>query len=246
MRFIKLPSWMILFALAFGCAPHLSDVQVPQGFANVNAYEAPATLEQVQQAIRIGAAKKRWVILEEGPGYEIARVSSGGHDATVRVDYNQAGWLISHQFSSPGLKYNPDYQGRQVIHHRYNLWARHLSRAIENALSQMRLTAANNMPTAGGNMILVPAPPPVQPQVAPAPVQPPPAPAPVQAPPAPVPVQPPPAPAPVQAPPAPAPAQPPPAPAPVQAPPAPMPVQPPPAPAPVQSPPAPAPVRSVQ
>ena len=188
-----LAGWLCLASLQ-GCAPNLADVQNPQGFVNLDAYGRPGSPELVLAAIRLGATNKHWHIVSEGPGVELAQVSSGGHDATVRIDYNERGWLITHQSSSPGLKYRADYGGRQVIHHRYNMWVRHLNRSIENALMQLQM-APPMVPTAGGPATLPAAP-------APTMMAPPPAQVPAAAPTMPAPV----APAPV--PPAPAPAAP--------------------------------------
>lgn len=107
------------------------------------------TREQVLEAIRMGTAQKRWAIVQEQPGAVVASVTSGGHSATVRIEYDERGWVIHHQDSSPGLKYNPDYRGsgRVIIHQRYNFWVRHLNRAIENALLDSRSRPAA---TSGG------------------------------------------------------------------------------------------------
>jgi hypothetical protein len=178
---MQVPSNLLVLAsllvalLTAGCAPNLSDVQNPQGFANVDAYGRPATNELMLAAIRMGASAKHWGIVSEAPGVVVAQVSSGGHHASVRIDYNERGWVITHQASSPGLKYDPDYNGRQVIHHRYNMWVRHLNRAIENALVQLQTPAPAFMvpaPVAPAPPVQAPAPAaPVQPAV-PAPAQP--------------------------------------------------------------------------
>ena len=169
-----LTAWLFC-ALLQGCAPNLSDIQNPQGFVNVDPYGRPASAEMVLAAIRLGATNKHWRIVNEGPGVELAQVSSGGHEATVRIDYNERGWVISHQDSSPGLKYKADYQGRQVIHHRYNLWVRHLNRSIEKSLAELQM-AVPVVATAGGPPAPEPAPVPTAVAVPAAPMVPPPVP----------------------------------------------------------------------
>jgi hypothetical protein len=58
--------------------------------------------------------------------------------------------VIQRESSSEGLKYDPDYHGRQIIHHRYNLWVRHLDRAIENALREARAAASSTPESTSG------------------------------------------------------------------------------------------------
>ncbi len=121
-----------------GCAPNLADVHNPQGVVKLDAHGRAPTAELVLTAIRMGATATHWVITSEAPGVVVAQMSSRGQHASVHIDYNARGWIIRHQASSPGLKYNADHEGRQQIHHRYNVWVRQLNRAIEDALIQLR------------------------------------------------------------------------------------------------------------
>jgi len=178
MRRSALALWTLLSVTLLACAPSATDLQRPRGAINLDVSGRGSSAEQVLQAIRLGATRRHWAILQEGPKDVIASVSSGGHDATVRIEYNQSGWIILHERSSPSLRYDPDYRGREIIHFRYNFWVRHLNRAIEEALSELRAVAP--VPITSGAAVPV-QPPTVQTAVpvAPAPA---PAPAPVPAP----------------------------------------------------------------
>jgi hypothetical protein len=161
----KSPSlFLSMLAVIMGCiacAPNAADLQKPQGYANVDMNGQPAPIAQVAQAIRMGAMKKHWNITGEQPGVMTAHVLSGGHEATVQIEYNERGWIITHVSSSPGLVYNPNYNGREIIHHRYNFWVRHLNRAIENSLAELRAPPQAVFPTAGD--AVPPLPPPALP-----------------------------------------------------------------------------------
>jgi len=186
MRRSALALWTILSLSLIACAPSATDLQQPRGAINLDVSGRGSSAEQVLQAIRLGATRRHWAIIQEGPKDVIASVSSGGHDATVRIEYNQSGWIILHERSSPSLRYDPDYRGREIIHFRYNFWVRHLNRAIEEALAELRAVAP--VPVTSGAAQPAPPPPvqtavPITPSAAPAPVPPPtPAPAPAPAP----------------------------------------------------------------
>lgn len=131
-------SVVLVASLSGGCAPTSADLQQPRTMVPPDASGNYPSRAQIVQAIRTGAARKRWYIIREEPSAMIATVTSGGHSATVRIEYNERGWAVLHLESSPGLKYDPDYRGREIIHHRYNLWVRQLSAAIEKALLELR------------------------------------------------------------------------------------------------------------
>ena len=86
--------------------------------------------------------RARWTIVEDVPGAIVAYVTSGGHSATVRIEYGPQGWVILHVQSSPELKFDPDYRGRAVIHRRYNHWVDRLNRHIDRALREQQATMA--------------------------------------------------------------------------------------------------------
>jgi hypothetical protein len=126
---------MFLAFVLLGCAPSSTDLQEPRGVLPYSFQGVPPSLEQIHAAILQGTAAKHWSILEDRPGDVVASVISGGHTASVSIEYDQHGWIIHYKDSSPSLNYDPDYRGRVIIHQRYNFWVRHLNRSIEEALS---------------------------------------------------------------------------------------------------------------
>lgn len=143
------------------CSPMLAPVFAPSSAAGLSPNGAPYSLAQIEQAIVQGAMSKGWTVVHRGPGVVIADVMAGGHGARVRVLFNESGWHITHEQSSPGLKFHVDERHGEVIHRRYNHWVHMLDDAIRQALVA---------PTAGG-MVPAPAEPSV-PAVQAAPAQP--------------------------------------------------------------------------
>jgi hypothetical protein len=132
----------LLILLAFSaCAPTSTDLLRPRGTSGLNAEGNRPDIRRIQFAIRDGAARAGWAITKEEPGAIYANVQSGGHDATVRIQYDVDGWEIQRESSSSGLKYNPDYWGREIIHFRYNKWVRGLNGSIQNSLREQQWRA---------------------------------------------------------------------------------------------------------
>jgi hypothetical protein len=146
------------------CAPNLAPVYSPSSPAGLSVNGTPYTAEQVENAVVQGASAKGWVVVQRTPGTVIADINSGGHGARVRVLVTEGGWRIVHESSSPSLKYAQDPKHGEIIHRRYNHWAKQLDEAIRQALV---------MSSSGGYAPMPGAPPP-----APPPAAPPPAPAP--------------------------------------------------------------------
>lgn len=134
------------------CAPHLAPVYAPSSSAGLGPQGRPYTIEQVGQAVVQGAIGKGWTVVAHQPGLVVAEVMAGGHSARVRVVYNESGWRIDRQQTSPGLKYRADGRDGEIIHHRYNLWIRHLDQAIRSALVIASLPQAPPAPSAGNSV----------------------------------------------------------------------------------------------
>ncbi len=167
MRYTRFVLGLAMISMgASACAPSQTDLHSPSTVVGLDAQGQPANVEQVAHAIRTGASNKGWTVISDEPGVVGASVSSGGHNAVVRIHYTAAGWVIERESSSEGLKYDPDYHGRQIIHHRYNLWVRHLDRAIQNALHAARAAASSTPESTSGGQHPAPA---VEPPAVPVP-----------------------------------------------------------------------------
>jgi hypothetical protein len=134
MRFV-VPLTLGLVMILSGCGAGTAELFAPRTPAAPDASGTRASIEQVRWAIRVGLVRKRWNILEENPRAFVARVTSGGHRATVQIRYNATGWTIEHLASSPGLLYR---EHKNRIHRRYNHWVKGLDNAIQLALVERR------------------------------------------------------------------------------------------------------------
>lgn len=117
-----------------GCSPTLAPVYVPVQTVGVGPNGAPYTAEQIERAILAGAQTRRWSVIGRSSGVVVAEIGVSSHVARVRVLYNEHGWRIAHEQSSPDLHYGMDERHGEVIHRRYNHWVRLLNQAIGNAL----------------------------------------------------------------------------------------------------------------
>lgn len=110
-----------------GCSPNMAMVRSPK--YELNTVEPSLSEDQVAQAVRQGAVAAGWSIVSEKPGVVLARASEGGHHATVSVRYDDNGYVISHESSSEGLKYDGE-----TIHRRYNYWVERLDRFVKQEM----------------------------------------------------------------------------------------------------------------
>lgn len=132
-----LPALLALFTLSalVACAPSSTDLLRPEGTPGLNAQGRQPGLADIEYAVKTATASKQgWTITKEEPGAVYATARGGGHEASVRIDYDAAGWKIEYVSSSSGLKYDPSYRGREVIHRRYNYWVQQLNGAINDTL----------------------------------------------------------------------------------------------------------------
>ena len=157
--------------MASGCGANLSTVlNVQNAPVVLPAGQAPSP-QATRDAIMRAIAAKHWQIEGEAPTTIVTGVSSGGHSASVRIDYNANYYSINYLKSSESLKYDG-----QHIHRRYNHWVERLREAIDREIAQ-----TGYVPVVPGTM------PPPAAAPAPGPVAPPPAPATEPAPPPPPP-----------------------------------------------------------
>lgn len=85
---------LCLLASFAACAPSSANLQRPTGAAGLDTAGQPALEAHVLQAIREGASHKGWTVTAEEPGVVTATVNSGGHNATVKIEYTAGGWVI--------------------------------------------------------------------------------------------------------------------------------------------------------
>lgn len=94
----------------------------------------PLTAAQVKQAIRSGAAAKKWALEEQGPGRMLATLKVNGKH-TVMTQINYAADQFSMVYSdSINMKYSPGADGKGEIHPFYNRWVQDLKEAIRTSL----------------------------------------------------------------------------------------------------------------
>lgn len=78
------------------------------------------------------AARRNWTVQSDAPGEMLLKQSrQGKHEATVKVNYDDAGYQLSYA-SSYNLNADP---AAQRIHPTYNMWLRNLSSDISSEIS---------------------------------------------------------------------------------------------------------------
>ncbi len=139
------------------CGANLAPVMDVRNAPVVLPAGMPPSPALTRDAILRAIVAKHWTIDGENGQTIVTSVSSGGHSATVRIDYDAAYYSITYLKSSAGLKYDG-----QNIHRRYNHWIDRLREAINRSIAQTGMVPAMM-------------PPPPAPVPGPAPVAPPPA-----------------------------------------------------------------------
>tara|TARA_A100001037_G_C14955111_1_gene546879 strand:- start:161 stop:577 length:417 start_codon:yes stop_codon:yes gene_type:complete len=136
MRQFRLPI-LFLVALLSGCATYVGlhqpeKLMVPQGHA---------TAETIQTAIRTGASKQGWKVVDEGANYLI--VSSEPYwrarYPVIQVSYS----LYAVEFdyvSSRNLRYTYVTEGKQLVRRDYNKMVNGLVQAIRYEIQKSRRT----------------------------------------------------------------------------------------------------------
>jgi len=155
-------AWPLLTAAIAlgGCGANMAPVLNPSDVPVVTATQGAPTTEQVRAAIVAGLAGKGWTVQSEEGLALTAETSSGGHTASVTIQYSSTRYSITHLNSSEGLKYDG-----QEIHRRYNHWIDLLQQAINAELAKVNpaappSAAAQGLPDAPPPAPTAPAPPP--------------------------------------------------------------------------------------
>lgn len=98
-----------------------------------------ATLEQVERAIQLGAAHKKWTVRRIRPGLLEGQVQVRSHVAVVEIPFDTEQFSIIYK-DSTNLKYDPDGPS---IHSNYNAWVGNLKAAILRCASRIRVAESD-------------------------------------------------------------------------------------------------------
>ncbi len=134
----RLLPWLLVIGLCLGCGANLAPVLQVQNAPVAPPAGVTATRVLVHDAIVRALVSRTWVVVEERADGIVAKVSSGGHDASVLVKYDEHTYSISYVSSSPGLKYDGTN-----IHRRYNHWIDRLRASIDQELSLLHAPPAS-------------------------------------------------------------------------------------------------------
>ena len=118
-----------LLVLVLAAASVLADpgpIVVPPGFSDA----------AVAQAIRLGVAKRGWVITRQDPGYMEATLHLRSHVATIGLNYDVRQITI-HYVSSENLDYEVE-KGVTYIHRNYLKWVGNVVHDINIELLDMQ------------------------------------------------------------------------------------------------------------
>jgi len=123
-------AWLVASALLLAaCGGGLARVHNIQNAPVVVPRGQSPSTPHVRDAIIRALASRGWQLNREGPEGIVATLISGGHSATVHIQYDEHTYSIQHVDSSPGLKFNG-----AAIHRRYNDWVEKLNRSIRSLL----------------------------------------------------------------------------------------------------------------
>lgn len=91
----------------------------------------PATLQEIERAIRTAGAGLGWQMVPRGPGKVEGTLNVRAHRAVVDISFDAKNYSIKYKDSS-----NLNYDGNS-IHPQYNNWIINLDRAIRAQLSAL-------------------------------------------------------------------------------------------------------------
>jgi len=94
------------------------------------------SLQAEERAIEMALSRRHWAIVQRWPGRYVAQLDARVHEVTIAVNYSQQGIQIDY-VSSANLMYGRTYDGREVIHRKYNAWVHDLALAIQSELARI-------------------------------------------------------------------------------------------------------------
>jgi hypothetical protein len=104
--------------------------------------DRPLPMQAEERAIEQALAEGHWAIVQRWPGRYVARLDAGAGlhrtlgEVVIAVNYGEQGIQIDY-VSSTNLMYGRAYDGREVIHRKYNVWVRDLALAIQTQLARV-------------------------------------------------------------------------------------------------------------
>jgi hypothetical protein len=136
-RALFVPLLCCTINLSMACGANLAPVLQVDNAPVATAPGVAVSHPFVRDAILRALASRTWSVVEERPDGIVAKVSSGGHTASVLVRYDERSFSIGYVDSSPSLKYDGSH-----IHRRYNHWVDRLRASISQELNQASPAAA--------------------------------------------------------------------------------------------------------
>ena len=106
-----------------------------ENIAIVTGSNKVADIDNVKQAIRLGAAVKGWKIEESADGSLTATIVVRKHTVVVKINYEVNKYSI-HYKDSVLMKYEVN-NGQAVIHPFYNVWVENLKNDIDIELLKL-------------------------------------------------------------------------------------------------------------
>lgn len=137
MKFVK-PAFLIcLTMLSMNAYAARSAVPLVnyENIAIVTGSNKVAEIDQVKQAIRLGAAVKGWKIEESADGSLTATIVVRKHTVVVKINYEVSKYSI-HYKDSVLMRYEVN-NGQAMIHPFYNVWVENLKNDINIELLKL-------------------------------------------------------------------------------------------------------------
>lgn len=106
-----------------------------ENIAIVTGSHKVAEIDQIKQAIRLGAAVKGWKVEESADGSLTATIVVRKHTVVVKIDYEVSKYSI-HYKDSAVMKYEVN-NGQAIIHPFYNVWVENLKNDINIELLKL-------------------------------------------------------------------------------------------------------------
>lgn len=137
MKFVKAAFLICLTMLSMSAYAARSAVPLVnyENIAIVTGSNKVAEIDQVKQAIRLGAAVKGWKIEESADGSLTATIVVRKHTVVVKINYEVSKYSI-HYKDSVLMRYEVN-NGQAMIHPFYNVWVENLKNDINIELLKL-------------------------------------------------------------------------------------------------------------
>lgn len=137
MKFVKAAFLICLTMLSMSAYAARSAVPLVnyENIAIVTGSNKVAEIDQIKQAIRLGAAVKGWKIEESADGSLTATIVVRKHTVVVKINYEVSKYSI-HYKDSVLMRYEVN-NGQAMIHPFYNVWVENLKNDINIELLKL-------------------------------------------------------------------------------------------------------------